>query len=114
MEEVKIIVKFHGYWDGCAYKGGEEELVFMSPRRTSFEEFLKEIHGIVHADLRTRHYVLHCLIRTEDCRLVKSRIKNESDLYRVLRISKTPKVFVTVEPNHAKMDAHSFLGESIM
>ena len=67
MEEDKVIVVHRGYWDGSTYKDGEEELLFITPlQMISLDQFLDNVHQIIHADRRSVDYVLHSLVAMED------------------------------------------------
>lgn len=96
MDEDKVIVAYRGTWDGCTYRNGKEEMIYVQLLRTSLEAFLDHVHTIVGSDQAVFKYVLHCLASHEN-RLVKWRILFKQDLERAKTLYKTPKFFVTVE-----------------
>lgn len=93
MDENKVIVAYRGFWDGCTYKNGLEEMIFVPLLKISLEAFLDHVHKIVGADQATVKYALYCLVSHEN-RPLKWKILSKQDLERAKTMFNTPKFFV--------------------
>ncbi|KAL6542410.1 hypothetical protein OROMI_024012 [Orobanche minor] len=87
-----VYVKYGGYWDGCIYTGGQEQI---APLPNNYITITNLKYCIEYMSIAAAYqYGVFCLSRSKNGRLVKSQLTTDDEVRRLCLIQSSPTVYV--------------------